>query len=222
MNKFFITNLFHINWIATVALNFKTGGAAAVFHMPIRVYGKLKWHVSGSIIVPGDAIRNTLIIGSRHEDYTNFVGKAEINIEGTWKVNGVVCIGPDSFIGVRKGALLEMGNGCMFARDTQIHCSEHIVFENDIFAGELYATDSSEHQIIKGGLKQPITEEIRVGKGSYFGFRCVLLKGCKIPPLSVVASCAVCSRDYTSYGEEKLFIAGIPATVRSQDVTAVK
>lgn len=215
-----IRNIIRLNWTATIRLNYKAGGIACVMAMPIKVYGRLKHHVSGKIVLPKDAIRSTLVIGSEHEDYTASSGKAELNIQGEWRINGLVRIGHDCFIGIEKGGMLEMNNGSYFGRDTQIHCYNSIRFGSGIFAGEMYATDSTIHQMYKDGKEQQSNGCISVGSGTYLGFRTMLLKDCHIPPRSVVASGAVCNRDYTKDGDAKLLLAGVPAVVKSTNTFA--
>lgn len=222
MNKNYLHNILSLNWLATIGINYHVGGLSLVFRQPIKIYGKMKYHIGGKIILPANAIRNTLIIGSPHEDYTASSGRAELNIEGTWTIHGITRIGNDCFIGVRKGGVLETGSNCTIGRDTQIHCSNKVSIGNNILTGEMYITDCSEHQIISNGQKKPMMGEVNIGDGTYLGFRCMLLKGCRIPPLSVVASGAVCTKDYTKEGTEKLFIAGVPATVKAQDITSSK
>lgn len=217
-----LRNIIRLNWTATICLNYKAGGIVCVLAMPIKVYGRLKHHVSGRIVLPEGAVRNTLIIGSEHEDYTASSGKGEIYIEGEWHINGLVRIGHDCFIGIDKGGVLEMNDGSFFGRDTQIRCSNSIRFGNDVFAGEMYATDSTIHPIYKDGKQQQCKGCISVGDGTYLGFRTVLLKGCCIPPQSVVASAAVCNRDYTQDGEAQLLLAGVPAVVKSRNTYATK
>ena len=217
----FISNIFHLNYLATISLNYRAGGLSAVFRMPIKVYGKMRWHVSGQIILPQGAQRNTLIIGSEHEDYTASAGKAELNIRGTWNIGGMVRISPDSFIGIGKDATLTMGNGCMIGRDSQIHCTKSVMIGDDVFSGELYITDSSVHKITISGKEMPTDGAVNVGNGTYLGFRCMLLKGCNIPPRSVVASGAICTKDYTKEGESELFLTGTPATVRRNHTSAL-
>lgn len=217
-----ITNILRLNWCATIAINHHIGGLKAVLHMPVKVYGPLKYNIKGRIILPNDAVRGMLEIGSEHEDYTTASGKAEMNINGQWRINGIVRIGPDSFIGVGKDGVLEMNDGSFFGRDTQIHCSNDIRFGKNVFAGEMYVTDSTEHQIITEGKEQPMTGSVHVGDGTYLGFRTILLKGCNIPPCSVVASAAVCNKDYTLEGSEQLMLAGVPASVRRKGVSALK
>lgn len=216
-----LSNIIHLNWPATLGLNYRIGGIGMVLRMPVKVYGRLKWHLSGRIVLPPDAVRCTLIIGSDHEDYTASAGKAELSIKGTWEIGGVVRIGPDCFIGVQEGATLSMGGGSFFGRDTQIHCSNRITFGEGIFTGELYATDSSEHVICLDGKRQSLAGSIFVGQGCYLAARTTLLKGCAIPPESVVATGAVCTHDYTREHAGNILLTGVPATVKRTGVKAI-
>ena len=216
-----IRNIFRLNWIATARMNYCAGGIRAVLRLPIRVYGKLRLHLSGRIILPDTSPIPTLIIGAEHEDYHATAGCAQICVLGTWRIGGGVQIGPDCFIGVGRNASLEMGSGDCFGRNTQIHCSHRILFGQNVFAGEFYATDSTEHQIVRDGVPQPLTGEIMVGDETYMGFRVMLLKGCRIPSRSVVASGAVVTKDFCPQGEG-LFLTGVPATVKSTQTRAEK
>jgi acetyltransferase-like isoleucine patch superfamily enzyme len=188
--------------------------------MPIRVYGPLKLTLKGKIILPSKVSKNMIVIGSDHEDYTASSGKAELNIQGTWKLSGFLRIGPDSCIVVDKGALLEVDSDTYLGRDTQIHCYHHVSIGNGVFAGEMYVCDSAIHQIVSAGKEKPLHGDVVIGDGVYLGFRTILLKGTVIPAGSVVGSGAVCTSDFSKDGTEKLFICGNPAVVKAQDVTA--
>lgn len=212
--------ILHTNWLATFRLNYNAGGWKAVWRMPIRVYGSLKVRLRGKILLPSDAGKNMLVIQSDHEDYTASSGRAELNILGTWKLNGSLRIGPDSCIAIDKGALLETGADTYLGRDTQIHCYHHISIGNRVFAGEMYVCDSTVHRILLDGSPKPLNGEVFIGDGAYLGFRTILLKGTVIPPESVVGSGSVCTSDYTEGGAEKLLICGNPAVVKTQAVTA--
>ena len=214
-----ISNLIRLNWPATCRLNYRAGGLAAVFRMPVKVFGRLRLSVDGKIELPPHAGRNTLVIGSAHEDYTASAGRAEMQIHGTWRVGGLVRIGPDCFIGIAENAVLTMGEGCHIGRDSQIHCYRHICFGNGVLAGELYATDSAAHQVVRNGEPEALTGDVVVGDKVYLGFRTMLLKGTRIPRGSVVASGAVCCRDYTLAAEENILLAGIPAVIKEKNVT---
>lgn len=214
----FITNILRLNWLATIAINHKIGGWMTVFRMPVKVYGKLKLDITGSIILPGNAIRNTLIIGSEHEDYTVSSERAQLRIDGTWIIEGLVRIGHDCFIGIENGATLKMGDGTFIGRDSQIHCSGTTVFGRNVLCGEIYVCDSDVHTITENGIETPMVGTVTIGDGVYLGFRTKLLKDTSIPPRSVVASGAICTKDYGTDAE--LLLAGIPAKIVKHNVTA--
>ena len=213
-------SILHTNWLATFRLNYNAGGWKVVRRMPIRVYGSMKLTLKGKILLPSEISKNMIVIGSDHEDYTASSGKAELNLQGTWKLNGPLRIGHDSSIAIGKNALLETGSETYLGRDTQIHCYRHVCIGNGVFAGEMYVCDSTIHQILSGGNPKVMHGEVVVGDGVYLGFRTTLLKGTVIPAASVVGSGAVCTSDFSKSGAEKLFICGNPAVVKTQDVTA--
>ena len=215
-----LRTILRTNWSATFRLNYNAGGWKAVARMPIKVYGPLKLSLAGKIVLPQDPIRNLLVINAEYEDYTAASGKAELNIQGTWKLDGFLRIGPDSCIAIEEGATLETGANTYLGRDTQIHCSQHICIGRGVFAGETYICDSTIHQVFSSGKAKPKLGEVIIGDGTYLGFRTILLKGTVVPPESVVGSGAVCSSDFSKNGTEKLFICGNPAVVKAQDVTA--
>lgn len=237
-----LRNILRTNWCATIGLNWKTGGMAYVLRMPIRVYGKLRWQMYGTISFTEPLHRNMLIIGSQHEDYTASAGRAELNIDGNLNIDGQVCIGPDAFIGVGGGAQLSIGQDTFIGRDSQIHCSDTILIGRDVFMGETYITDSTEHPIIKDGQRQPMLGTVVIGDGVYGGFRTQILRGAVIPPQSVIASGAVCTKDYIKMYKEKqekemyketeqqnapepvtkLLLAGVPAIIKATNVSALK
>ena len=215
-----LRTIIRTNWWATIRLNYNAGGWKAVMRMPIKVYGSLKLSLGGKIILPQNSPRNTVVINSEHEDYTVVSGKAELNIQGIWKLNGFLRIGPDSCVAIEKNALFETGANTYLGRDTQIHCSHRISIGEGVFAGEMYVCDSSVHQIFSAGNAKPMQGEVIIGNGTYLGFRTILLKGTVIPPGSVVGSGAVCSSDYSKSGAEQVFICGNPATIKATEVTA--
>lgn len=217
----FLHNFFCLNWTATIGINHAIGGVKMVLRMPVKVYGKLRWSIDGEIILPKDAHRGMLMIGSSHEDYTASSGKAQMDIKGKWIVGGDVRIGPDCFIGVFHGASLTIGDGTFIGRDSQIHCSGTVNIGKDVFCGETYICDSTEHQLIQDGKEKERHGSVTIGDGTYMGFRTMILKGSVIPPRSVVGSGAVSIKDF-SMEKEKVFIAGVPAEVRRKDCTAVK
>lgn len=215
-----LSSLLNTNWWATFRLNYKAGGLAAVRRMPVRVYGRLSMRLDGDIVIPKELNRNQIIFNSEYEDYTKAAGKSELNLKGTLKLGGRLNIGPDCCIAIEKGAVLEIGDEVYLGRDSQIHCYGRTRIGNGVFAGEMYVCDSSVHRLSVGDSTKPLHGEVVIGDGTYLAFRTILLKGCVIPPYSVVGSGAVCTSDYSRSGETKLFICGNPAVVKTSDVMA--
>ena len=215
-----LINLLRTNWVATCRLNYNAGGWSFVVRMPIRVYGKLKLTLKGKVVLPTDAMRNTVIINADFEDYTASSGKAEVRILGTWKIGGFLRIGPDSCISVHDGASLTFGNNIYIARDVRILCCNHIEIGSNVLVGCKCITDSTHHPIIKDEVEQPMLGEVVVGDDVYLSYDSLLLKGTVIPPGSIVGSSSVCTSDYSKSGAEKLLICGCPAKVKATNVTA--
>ena len=216
-----LTNILHTNWLATLRLNLHAGGWRAVMRMPIRVFGPLRLTLQGRVLLPADAPRGTVIIGSTHEDYTAACGKAELRVLGTWHVGGLLRIGPDACLLIARGAELHTGAHVFLGRDTQVHCYGRTTIADGVFAGETYVCDSTMHRIVDGGTEKPICGEVTIGEGSYLGQRTIILKGTHIPPRSVVGSGSVCSRDYREEGSGQLFLCGNPAIVKKHGVSAI-
>ena len=215
-----IRNIFRLNWPATIRMNYNAGGLKAVFRMPIKVYGKLRLRLGGRIVLPPGAIRNTLVIGEEYEDYTASAGKAQVSIQGEWHVEGIVRVGVDCFIGVERGGRLEMGNGVLIGRDSEIHCLNHIRFAQNVWAAELYAIDSTVHQVVIDGENKPINGDVVIEEGGRLFNRTMLLKGAKLPPHTITAAGSLVNKDFTEYGSH-IMVAGTPAKIKYTDIQLI-
>lgn len=215
-----ISNIFRLNWIATCRLNHMAGGWKAVFQMPVKVYGRLRLSLRGKLSLPENAIRGTLIIGEPYEDHTVSAGKAQLVLDGEWRVKGIVRVGIDCFIGVREGGVMQMSDHVLVGRDSEIRCSDSVKLEQDVVLAKAYLNDSTEHVMMQDGKPKPKCKPITVGKGALV-LHATLLGGTVIPPQSVVAAGAVCLRDYSDEGPSKLLLAGVPASVKHRDYTYI-
>ena len=211
-----IRNIFRLNWPATIRMNYNAGGLKAVCRMPIKVYGKLRLRLGGRIVLPPGAIRNTLVIGEEYEDYTASAGKAQVSIQGEWHVEGIVRVGVDCFIGVEEGGRLEMGDGVLIGRDSEIHCLNHIRIGGHTWSTAFYACDSTVHQLTIDGQALPIHGEIVIGEGCRFNHS-LLMKGCRLPAHTIVASGSLVNKDFTPHGEH-ILIAGTPAQLKCTNI----
>ena len=172
------------------------------------------------VVLPEDAPKGTVTLGSRHETYKAEAGKAQFSIFGTWEVRGRIRIGLDSCLYIHRGATLTTGRDIFVARDSQIECAERVVVGDNVLAGEIYICDSAGHSVAHGDAVQPMTRPIVIGDGCYFGFRTMVLRGAVVPPHSVIGSGAVCTRDYSAgHPEGHLLLTGVPAEVKATDVT---
>ncbi|MBR5715932.1 MAG: hypothetical protein IKX59_05045 [Bacteroidales bacterium] len=215
-------SLFRTNWLATLKLNLKLLPWNQARRLPIVVEGPLRIEIGeeARIVLPNEARRGTITLGSRHETYKAEAGKAQFSIFGTWNVNGPVRIGIDSCLYIHRGATLTTGSEIFFARDSQIECAESVTIGDNVLAGEIYLCDSAGHEVEHGKEVQPMTRPISIGDGCYFGFRTMVLRGAKIPPHCVIGSGAVCTRDFVeALPEGHLLLAGVPAEVKACDVT---
>ena len=214
-----ITNLFRLNWIATTRLNYCAGGWRAVLLMPIKVYGSLQLQLGGRIVLPPHAARCTLVLGEKYEDYTAATGCSQLDLQGTLRLGGIVRIGPDVYIGVRRSGVLTLGDGCCIGRNSQIRCSGLTTMGRDVCAAELYLTDSTEHEMVRDGVPCTMNGEVIVEDGVMLSYRSMVLAGTHVPPGSVVAAGALLNRDYRPDGTENLLLAGVPAQVRATGYT---
>ena len=120
------TSFFRTNWLATLKLNLKLLPWHQARRLPIVVDGPLRIEIGeeARVILPDDATKGTITLGSRHETYKAEAGKAQFSIFGTWEVRGKIRIGIDSCLYIHRGATLTSGKDVYVARDSQIECAE--------------------------------------------------------------------------------------------------
>lgn len=210
-----------MNILATLRLNFRLLPFRQACRLPIVVEGPLRLDLGpdAKLVLPADAKRGTVVIGSRHETYKASSGKTQFSFFGTWIVDGRVRIGIDSCLYIHPNATFHTGADVFIARDSQIECAEAITLGNQVLAGEIYLCDTAGHTVSHHGKTLPMTRPIHIAEGCYFGFRTQVLRGAVIPPHCVIGSGAVCTRDFAQeYPEGHLLLTGVPAEVKATDV----
>lgn len=211
-----------MNLLATLRLNFRLLPLRQALRLPIVVEGPLRLDIGreARLILPDDAARGTVVIGSRHETYKAQAGCAQFSLFGTWQVDGRVRIGTDSCLYIHSGATFHTGADVFIARNSQIECVQQVTLGQRVLTGEIYICDTAAHRVTHAGVEPPMTRPIVVGDDCYFGFRTQLLRGAVIPPCSVVGSGAVCTRDYAQlHPSGHILLCGVPAEVKATDVT---
>ncbi len=217
-----LKTLFRTNWPATLKLNFRLLPWRQACRLPIVAEGPLRIEIGegARVVLPDDAGRGAIVLGSRHETYKAGAGKGQCSIFGTWDAKGKIRIGLDSCLYIHRGATLTTGGDIYIARDSQIECAERVTIGDNVLAGEIYICDSAGHPVMHGNDLQPMTKPITIGKGCYFGFRTTVLRGAAIPPHCVIGSGAVCTSDFVkAHPEGHLLLTGVPAEVKACGVT---
>ena len=208
--------------LSTLLLNLRLLPLRQALRLPIVVEGSMRIEIGkgARLILPPDAARGTIILGSRHETYKAASGRGQFSLHGTWQVRGRIRIGVDSCLYIHRGGTLTTGDGVYIARDSQVECAHEVTIGNQVLAGEIYICDNSGHPVTHGTEPQPMCRPLHIADGCYFGYRTMVLRGASIPPHSVIGSGAVCTRDYTSaHPSGHLLLTGVPADVRATDVT---
>lgn len=211
-----IRNMFRLNWFATCRLNYLAGGWKAVFRMPIKVYGRLRLSLRGRIVLPENAIRNTLIIGEPYEDYTASAGKAQLVLDGEWRIEGIVRIGIDCFVSVGPEGCLTIGDNVFIGRDSQIRAHKSLTIHRDTIIAQSYLTDTNIHEILRDGKPVPVCKPVVIGQRCRLN-PCFVLPGTILPSNTTVGIGSLCLRDYTTDTPCRLFLAGNPAMVKNTD-----
>ena len=211
-----------MNLLTTLRLNFRLLPWRQALRLPIVVDGPLRVEIGpeARLILPADAGRGIIRLGSRHETYKAAAGRGQFSLFGTWKAEGPIRLGIDSCLYIHRGALLITGRGIYIARDSQVECAEAVTIGDHVLAGEIYLCDSAGHSVTHGTVVSPLTRPIHISAGCYLGYRTMVLRGAQIPPHCVVGSGAVCTRDFIrDYPDGHLLLTGVPAQVRATDVT---
>lgn len=219
-----VRKLLRINWPVTLWLNYRLLPFNQAKHCPLVVYGSLRFELGPSarlLLSPAATGFGSLVLGSRHETYQASAGKAQFTLLGCWRANGKFRLGVDSCLYVHQDAVLTTGDQIFLARDTQIDCNESITLGNHLLAGEIYLCDTAAHAVSHAaGSDKPMTLPIHIDENCYFGHRTMVLRGVSIPANSVVGSGAVCCRNYSAqYSEGHIFLTGVPAQVKAENVT---
>lgn len=213
---------FKVNWTKTIYFNFKKLPFSIAKELPVFFYGKVKFQdISGEIIINSPIRRGMIGFGQPYEMNTMHKGIAEIMLAGKMICNGDVQFGKDYFIYVEKNAILEMGNMSSIASNGKIICTNSIVFGNYARIGsESQVIDTNFHPMIDTVTNQcfKMTAPIIIGNYNFISNRVTILPKTVTPNFCTIASNSLCTKDYTSLGEN-ILIGGIPAKLLKINVS---
>lgn len=211
-----------VNWFATLYFNFKKFPFETAKKIPVFFYGKVKFtSITGKIQIDAPLRKGMIGFGQPYELNTLHKGTAEVNITGTLVFKGHVQFGKDCFVIVRKDAYCELGHLSSLGSGGKLICAEKIVLGDYARLGsECQVIDTNFHQMFdtKTGEVYKMTSPIQIGSYNFVSNRVTFMKGAKTPDYCTIASNSVCSKDYTSLGQNTL-IGGVPSKLIRENIS---
>jgi len=205
---------YSINWIKTLYFNFKKFPFATAQKLPVYFYGSVKLkNISGDIHIKAPLKSGMIGFGQPYEIITRSKGIAEFSLEGVMIFNGHVQFGKDYLVHVAKNATLTMGHMASLGHSGKIICYDKITFGDFARIGfESQLTDTTVHQMMDTNTKEkfPLTAPIHIGNYNYISNRVTILSNTITPDFCTIASNSLCTKDYSSIGEN-ILLGGIPA-----------
>jgi acetyltransferase-like isoleucine patch superfamily enzyme len=204
-----------VNWTKTVYFNFKKFPFATAKKLPVFFYNKVKFtSIEGDIKIEGEIKNGMIGFGQPYEINTRHKGIAEIIILGKITFKGKFQFGKDYLVFVGENASCELGNMASMASNAKLICTEKIVLGNYARLGsESQIIDTNFHDMIdtETGEKFKKSAPIFIGNYNFISNRVTIQKGTKTPDFCTIASNSLCTKDYTSLGNN-ILIGGIPAS----------
>lgn len=205
---------YSVNWTKTLYFNFKKFPFETAKKLPVFFYGKVKFtSIKGEIQIDGNIQKGMIGFGQPYELNTVHKGIAEVFILGKLIFKGKFQFGKDCFVFIGENAFCSLGNMASIASGGKLICTEKIVLGDYArFGSESQIIDTNFHDLIdtQTGEKLPKSAPIFIGNYNFMSNRVSVLKGTKTPDFCTVASNSVCTKDYTSLGEN-ILIGGVPS-----------
>ena len=216
--KFFLK----VNWIKTIYFNFKKFPFSIAKKLPVFFYGKVKFQdISGEVIINAPIRRGMIGFGQPYEMNTIHKGIAEIMLAGKLICRGNIQFGKDYFIYIKQNAILEMGNMASMGSSGKIICTKSVFFGDYARIGsESQVIDTNFHQMFNTftNEKFPISAPIKIGKFNFISNRVTILSKTITPNFCTIASNSLCTKDYTTLGEN-ILIGGVPAKLLKTNIS---
>ncbi len=211
IRKFFIHN-----WPAIFYLNFKMLPFHKAIHLPIDIYGKVRFEkLTGRLSLNGRVLRAGMIkIGSQGSDmFPN--SNCVVSIEGTVEITDTLIVGTGSSFISKKGSKIRFGSNAIFGARNIIFCEQEMNFGDDFLTSwDCQIMDTDTHDVVDCITSEfrPSVKPVSFGEHVWLGNGVIVNKGTKLPSNTIVASRSLCNKDYTDIGEYSI-LAGSPAKV---------
>lgn len=180
-----------ISLIKTVVFNVRYIGLKSLFKCPVYV-GKnvILESLSGTVKINEPLRRGMVFIGITNNSIQDKkFQRCEWNNKGHVIFDGSANIGCGTKIYCMDSGVLHIGNHFSVNGNTEIICTNYILFGDDCnISWDCLFMDSDFHTIIRNGQIVNPNKPIKIGKHVWFGCRCTVLKGSSIAENCVVAA----------------------------------
>lgn len=213
------------NVIKTLYLNFKMLPFKQAIKLPFYVYGKINFRsLKGKININAPVYPGMIKIGWDEYYVETTVPKSIWIVNGTINFNGPVNFLQGSYVLVTDNATLSFGDKkSVMGANIRIMCFDKIVLGgNSRISWDCQIMDTTFHYIenLSNGDIKPLTSPVVLGNNIWLGNRTTIAKGTVLPDYTIVASNSLVNKDFSSIGENCL-LAGLPATVKQQNIRRV-
>ncbi len=142
------------------------------------------------------------------------------NVKGKVNFKGTALIGHGSKISVDPKGTLNLGKELIITAESSIICRNEITLKDGVMISwETQIMDSDLHSIVDGEGKIVNSDEaVEIGEKSWIGCRCLVLKGVKLKPGTIVAAGTTVSKSVNYIDKEKSLIGGNPIGILRENV----
>ncbi len=215
----------NLNLIKTIYFNLRMLPFKQALKMPLFIAYHTKFiSLKGRITIKAD-IKPGMIrfgfgtVGVIDKKYTRTL----IEINGIIEFDKKANFGYGSKISIGENGILKVGNNFVISANSTIICFNSITIGEDVlFSWEILVMDTDFHQTlntIQNKVNLNISKPITIGKNSWVGLRCLILKGTCIPANTIVGAGSLLNKNYEI--EENTLLAGNPAVPKKKNLSKI-
>lgn len=214
MINYYLRQLFKLNIIKTIYINFKLLPIKKAIIFPIFVHYKTELaNLTGKITINGKIRPGMLEFGDFNREILGTHLWRKVEIRGEVEINGYVRFGVGTTFFVDKKAKVIFGDNIIIGGKCKIVCITKIKFGNNIrVAYESQIVDTNFHFLrnIKDDTVENCASPITIGNNNWIGNRVSIMKGTSTPDFFIVGSNSLLNKNYLSTFEPYSVVGGVP------------
>ena len=191
--------------LPTIYFNFKFLPFKQAIFLPIMLYKPHFIKLKGKVIIKSSRIRPGMIQMGKLVNTCNPNNGITFDLDGPIIFNGYAVFANDSYIMIRNGGVLSLGND--IDCNCKIKCAKSIEIGDETWiAYETMLTDSDWHALtdITTGKLLKKTSPIKIGKHNFISYKCIVTKGAVTPDNAIFMPLSLINKVYEE-GEYPLF-----------------